>query len=396
MLISNGWTDDLFPPDEAIRFYNRTRTSTPARRSRCSSSTTATSAARTRPIDTALPRHARRTPGSTTTSSGTGPQPFQGVQTLTQTCPDTAPRAAPPATSTTSPPTRRSAPPTWAALAPGEVRFDVGRRSRRSSRRRLDPASAQRLRPDRRPRRLRDRRTAPTSPASPPTASPAAPAGGYTLMGSPTMVADIDADRRRPRRSPPACSTSQPDGNETLVARGLYRPDGDRDPTQVFQLHPNGWKFAQGHVAKLELLPADSPYGRASNGQGRSRSPISSCACRCSRRPAPARSRHPAAKVLPPGYKLAIDYLPARTGGPQPPAGGGRYRAAADTGAAGAELRGLADPRQRQGRQAHAAAPMTTSSAACAATTASRARRATTASTPTRVATAQPAAAATT
>ncbi len=29
MLISNGWTDDLFPPDEAIRFYNRTRTNHP-------------------------------------------------------------------------------------------------------------------------------------------------------------------------------------------------------------------------------------------------------------------------------------------------------------------------------------------------------------------------------
>jgi hypothetical protein len=29
MLISNGWTDDLFPPDEAIRFYNRTRTNSP-------------------------------------------------------------------------------------------------------------------------------------------------------------------------------------------------------------------------------------------------------------------------------------------------------------------------------------------------------------------------------
>ncbi|MDQ2675659.1 MAG: acetylxylan esterase, partial [Actinomycetota bacterium] len=26
LLISNGWTDDIFPPDEAIRFYNRTRT----------------------------------------------------------------------------------------------------------------------------------------------------------------------------------------------------------------------------------------------------------------------------------------------------------------------------------------------------------------------------------
>ena len=29
LLISNGWTDDLFPPDEAIRFYNRTRHDAP-------------------------------------------------------------------------------------------------------------------------------------------------------------------------------------------------------------------------------------------------------------------------------------------------------------------------------------------------------------------------------
>ncbi|MFI5043028.1 MAG: alpha/beta hydrolase family protein, partial [Acidimicrobiales bacterium] len=29
MLISNGWTDDLFPADEAIRFYNRTKTEFP-------------------------------------------------------------------------------------------------------------------------------------------------------------------------------------------------------------------------------------------------------------------------------------------------------------------------------------------------------------------------------
>ena len=29
LLISNGWTDDLFPPDEALRFYNRTRAEHP-------------------------------------------------------------------------------------------------------------------------------------------------------------------------------------------------------------------------------------------------------------------------------------------------------------------------------------------------------------------------------
>ena len=33
-IITSGWNDDLFPADEAIRFYNRTRTETPRLRSR--------------------------------------------------------------------------------------------------------------------------------------------------------------------------------------------------------------------------------------------------------------------------------------------------------------------------------------------------------------------------
>ena len=42
---------------------------------------------------------------------------------------------------------------------------------------------------------------------------------------------------------------------------------------EAFQLHPNAWKFEEGHVAKLELLAADAddgflgPYGRPSDGQ---------------------------------------------------------------------------------------------------------------------------------
>jgi hypothetical protein len=34
----------------------------------------------------------------------------------------------------------------------------------------------------------------------------------------------------------------------------------------VWQLNANGWHFAAGHVAKLELLGEDSPYARPSNG----------------------------------------------------------------------------------------------------------------------------------
>src|SRR5206468_9644656 len=96
-----------------------------------------------------------------------------------------------------------------------------------------------------------------------------APADGFTLMGSPTIVADINSPSPTSQVAARLLDV-RPDGNETLVARGLYRPEinsGTEATRQVFQLHPNGWKFAEGHVAKLELLPADQPYGRNSNGQ---------------------------------------------------------------------------------------------------------------------------------
>ena len=48
----------------------------------------------------------------------------------------------------------------------------------------------------------------------------------------------------------------------TVVAESPSHP-----VRQAFQLHANGWHFEQGHVARLELLPNDATYGRASNGQ---------------------------------------------------------------------------------------------------------------------------------
>src|SRR5205807_3405109 len=51
---------------------------------------------------------------------------------------------------------------------------------------------------------------------------------------------------------------------QTLVARGLLRPT--TDGRYVWQLNANGWRFAAGHVPKLELLGEDPPYARPSNG----------------------------------------------------------------------------------------------------------------------------------
>ena len=179
----------------------------------------------------------------------TGPSPFQGVQTLTTTCDPASPAAhrSLDDLATDGPDLARRSPPARSASRRAAAKTIVA------------PAPTRRrrpgLRPDRRRRRLRHRRRAPTRPASPPTGSTRPPAGGYTLMGSPTVVASIAAPRPPPR-SPPACSTSPPTATETLVARGLYRPDRRAGP-QVFQLHPTAGASPTGHVAKLELLPAD-------------------------------------------------------------------------------------------------------------------------------------------
>jgi len=104
---------------------------------------------------------------------------------------------------------------------------------------------------------------------------PAAPAGGYTVMGAATVIANINLPGDNSQIAARLVDVS-PDGTtKTLVERGLWRPR--KQGPQVFQLFANGWKVEEGHVLRLELLPRDaaqktpggflSNYGRPSNGQ---------------------------------------------------------------------------------------------------------------------------------
>ncbi len=94
---------------------------------------------------------------------------------------------------------------------------------------------------------------------------PPAPARGYTLLGAPRIAARLAVNG-------PGGGVTQvaarlwdvaPGGSQTLVARGSYRPAGSG--TETWELHANGWRFARGHVPKLELLAGDPPYSRPSN-----------------------------------------------------------------------------------------------------------------------------------
>jgi hypothetical protein len=90
-----------------------------------------------------------------------------------------------------------------------------------------------------------------------------APAGGFTLIGSPTITARLRIEGDHPQITARVWDVA-PDGQQTMVQHGTYRPE--RSGVQVFQIHPSGWHFAAGHVAKVELLGRDFPYTQPSKG----------------------------------------------------------------------------------------------------------------------------------
>jgi hypothetical protein len=249
LLIANGWTDDLFPVDEALRYYNRTKTQYPRTPVALFFADFGHPRGQNKLVDVAryvalvhrwLDYYVK----------GTGPKPFQGVEAMTETCPASAPSAGP----------YRAA--TWAALQPGEVRLrsapaqtilpSAGSAAIGATFNPLGPGACA---------------TAPGA-TQPGTATYRLPvAHAFTMIGAATVIADFTLPGASSQVAARLLDVA-PNGQETLVSRGLWRPQVSHRPVrQVFQLHPGAWRFAPGHTIKLELLPGDAPYGRASNGQ---------------------------------------------------------------------------------------------------------------------------------
>jgi hypothetical protein len=291
LLISNGGTDDLFPVDEAVRFYNRTRSEYPGADIALFFLDYGHQRGENKSADVAL-LHQQQDAWFDYYLKGVGPTPFHGVTALTQNCGGASegPYSAP----------------SWADLAPGEIRLSSAAAqtivpgSGDSSRgRTYDPISGG--------------GACATADGSDQTGVASyrldpAPAGGFTLAGATTIVADINSAGPTSQIAARLLDVAS-DGSATLVARGLYRPEinSGTDPThQVFQLHPNAYHFAEGHVAKLELLPADAPYGRVSNGQATVT--VSNLELRLPvlEQPNGTLVQPPAPKVVPPGYQLAF------------------------------------------------------------------------------------------
>ena len=249
LLIQSGWNDDLFPVDEAIRFYNRTRAQYPGDPISLFLMDDGHARSQNKAADEAL-FLARLNAWFDHYLKGTGSAPSSSAEALTTTCPAGAPSEGP----------FKAA--DWESLSPAEIRFG------NAARKTILPAAGN-----------------PTIGATfDPIAGGGAcatasgadqlgaatyrlaiPAPGFTLLGSPTVIADLGTIGSSSELAARLLDVL-PDGKERLVARGLLRPGGGGKDV-VFQLHPQGYRFAGGDTVKLELLPSDAPYARPSNLQ---------------------------------------------------------------------------------------------------------------------------------
>ena len=295
LLISNGWTDDIFPPDEAIRFYNRTRTEYPDADISLFFLDYGHQRGQSKEADVELLLDRQDEFLAHHLAGGPAPDPTKRVTTLTQTCPGDAPSGGP------------YTAPSWAQIAPGEVRGEFA-----------DPQTIAPSVPSDAPRGQAYDPIASNNACASPAGSDqagaasyrlaAAPSGGYTLMGSPTVIADFTLQGPTSQVAARLLDVA-PDGNATLVARGSWRPATGGTTREVFQLHPNGWQFAEGHVPKLELLPVDAPYGRPSNEQAPVEVANLELRLPVLEEPGGVVSE-PAPKVVPDGYELAPEWEP--------------------------------------------------------------------------------------
>ena len=240
LLIENGWTDDLFPPEQALRAYNYLRSAysnfpVSLQFGDLGHSRGANKAA----TNQYLNEQAARFFAARLLHYGSGPAPGS-VTAFTQTCPKAMPDGGP----------YRAA--TWRGLQRPGVAFGSDNAKTFNSAG-GDPNVATAFDPiagtndscktiqETNEQNTANYRYRFTSP--------------MTMMGLPTVSAQIQTTGKFGQIDARLWDIT-PDGQQRLISRGVYSLRNDQTGKIAFQLHGNGWRFATGDVAELQLLRA--------------------------------------------------------------------------------------------------------------------------------------------
>lgn len=247
LFLAAGFTDAIFPGDEYLRYERLARSLFPDAEMELFFYDGGHQRGQNKPADKAMLR--ARIEGFVDHYVGrTAPAPALDVTVRSQTCPGDVASDGP----------FRAA--TWEALHPDEVVHRAADAQTVDSAA-GDQAIAEALDP------IRGGLACTTVPAVDQGEGiatyrlPAVTGEGTTMLGSPTVTADVAATGEYPYLAARLFDVDPVAGTEILVTRGVYRLDPDHPAGPVeFQLEPNAWTFAPGHVPKLELLGQDEPF----------------------------------------------------------------------------------------------------------------------------------------
>jgi pimeloyl-ACP methyl ester carboxylesterase len=244
LLVENGWTDDLFPAEEALRVWRLFRHTKGARVTLQFGDLGHPRGGNKAPVDHVLNTQGAKFFKAYLQGNGRGPRPG-AVTAFTQVCPNGT--------------GERFDARSWEALHPRSVGLRA-RGTQKVTSAGGDPAISAAINPigGKPPcEPLDGGKAAGTAVASKRVGKP------FTLLGFPTVRAQI---RTKGRGGMVAARLwDVHDGKQLLVSRGIYRLRDNQKGKLVFQLFGNGWKFARGHTVRLELTGSDATFLRASN-----------------------------------------------------------------------------------------------------------------------------------
>jgi len=250
LLIQNGWTDDLFPPEQALRVYNQVLSL------KGKVALQFGDLGHSRGSNKENTDHAFQEQGATFFKAKLqqiGTPPANGsVTAYTQTCPQGAAGGGPFSAAR------------WSKLHPqtitygssaGQTFTSAGGNATIAAE--FDPIAG-----------TKDACKAVTAEEEANTANYTVTSPGFTLLGLPTVKATI-TDLGPFGEIAARLWDVMPSGEQRLISRGIWRigeSEENTTSTITFQLHGNGYEFPKGDTVKLQLLGRDAPYYRASNG----------------------------------------------------------------------------------------------------------------------------------
>lgn len=247
MLLESGWTDDLFPVSQSLRAYNQVRAAK-GYAALLLGDLGHSPGSNKENTDHAFNEAAAAFFAAKLQHSGTAPK-NGSVTAYTQTCPQGAAAGGP------------YTAPKFSKLHTGTVSFGSTAAQTFTSAG-GNPAIAAEFDPI---AGTSDACKEVKAEAEPDTANYTTTSSGFTMLGLPTVTADVKTLGPFGEIAARLWDV-MPSGQQRLISRGVYRLEENQNGSIAFQLHGNGYEFPAGDTVKLQLLGRDAPYYRASNG----------------------------------------------------------------------------------------------------------------------------------